>query len=210
MLNWHTHTHTSLCYLLPDTLLCNWLCVFLFVFTVFNHRTLQPFLLCLFRSLRLDMTPGHSKYTREDKQNKMCLAGMSYIMSLTSSLTSAYLYLHTHSLGVTYKGVPYAGGHTPSHIPLETFPVKATSLLRLKEITGKGYVFHFIKRSEHCFLSDLLLPLILLVCQIVYGYCEDCVVMEMFCLAWNYIFSPLSQKSSHCFQLAVSAWRVSA
>ena len=51
-------------------------------------------------------------------------------MSLTSSLTSAYLYLHTHSLGITYKGVPYAGGHTPGHIPVETFPVKATSLLR--------------------------------------------------------------------------------
>lgn len=53
----------------------------------------------------------------------MSFAGMSYVMSLTSSLTYSHSHMHTHST----RGFPAV--HTPIHIP---FLFKDTSLLQLK------------------------------------------------------------------------------
>lgn len=74
--------------------------------------------------------------TLENKHNKLC-----NVSSLTSACLHTHAHTHTHSLGIAYKGVPCAGGHTPSHVPVET--VKETHLPWLKEITWKVCVCVF-------------------------------------------------------------------
>lgn len=82
-------------------LLCNWTheCVLLVVI-FFNHsKAFQPSLLRALRVselTRAETQGGRREYSRESKQNKMWQLDLSYVMSLTSSLTSAYLHSHTH------------------------------------------------------------------------------------------------------------------
>lgn len=133
---------------------------------------------------------------------------MSYIMSLTPSLTSAYLHTHTHTHRVSLiRGFPVLEDTHPVTSWTRRFLVKW--LLPWTNWEGLCISAFLNVERRICALFSLL-PLILLGCQIVYGYREGFVAMEMFHLAWHDIFCPLSQKSSRCFQLAASAWRVTA
>lgn len=162
-------------------LLCDCLCLKYFTSEVHCRHF---FFACSVSQSWLDLDSRRTQRTHQkDKQNKMCLAGMNYIMSLASSPSSPLTYTCTHTHWYL-RGFPVMEDtHPCSHILLKTLFLCIMFSLTFPSLS-------------HCWRAT------------VYGYCEDSVSMEMFCL--SYTICPLSQKSSHCIQLAVSPWRVYA
>ena len=121
-------------------LLCNWthVCVLLVVI-LFNHS--KAFLLPALRVselTRAETQGGRSEYSQENKQNKMWRLDWSYVMSLTSSLTSAYL-----TLAHTLSGHHLQGGSLHGTTHNQSRPGPEFSCWSAFSPRGGLCVFHF-------------------------------------------------------------------